>query len=98
MSSKGKLTREQAVALVGEIAVAHVERLPCEATSRLQTDGDDRVEFAACVKTKDADGNPCYLSAYYYIAREDLDACDARGARGADLSDLDWIIAGYAVQ
>ena len=91
MSTKGNLTREQAAAIVGEEYVAAVDALNCEPTSRLQCDGDTRVEFAAAVRCKDKDGVSCTLTAYYY---QDSDAINSAGD---DLSILDWVIEGYEV-
>ncbi|HBG07680.1 MAG: hypothetical protein A2075_09150 [Geobacteraceae bacterium GWC2_58_44] len=87
---KGNLTREQAVAVVGEAAVAKVEADNCDYTSRVQTDGDTGVEFSASVKCTDKDGDDCVLVAYYYQEPEDLDGCE-------DLGNLDWTIEGYEI-
>lgn len=89
---KGTLTREEAIQQAGIAAVAAVEALDCDYTNRVQTDGDDAVEFAASVpfgETKEA--YPHTLIAYYYQDPADLEDCD-------DLSSLDWTIAGYGVQ
>ena len=40
MSTKGEMNREQAVAMVGEVAVDKVERENCDFTNRVQCDGD----------------------------------------------------------
>lgn len=91
MSTKGNLTREQAVAIVGEQAVAKVEAESCDFTNRLMDDNDDRVEFSAGVLATDKDGQECTLLAYYYPTQAALDAA------GDDLSNVDWVIEGYEV-
>lgn len=91
MSTKGQLTKDQAIAIVGEAAVAAVEKENCDFTNRLQCDGDDRVEFAASVACKDADGNDATLIAYYYQTQDALDSA------GDDLSNIDWTIYGYEI-
>lgn len=91
MSTKGNMTREQAIALVGEQAVLSAESKNCEPTGRLQCDGDDRVEFNSSVNCEDADGNDAVVTAYYYVTQEDLDNA------GDDLSSIEWAIAGYEV-
>lgn len=45
MSTKGEMNREQAVAMVGEVAVDKVERENCDFTNRVQCDGDTCTEF-----------------------------------------------------
>ena len=90
MSTKGEMTREQAVAAVGEDAVNNVERENCDFTNRVQCDGDTRVEFAASVRCEDTEGNAVTLRAYYYQEKADVDAVD-------NLDELDWKIEGYEV-
>lgn len=87
---KGSLTKEQAMEIVGGDAVKRIEKVNCDYTNRVQTDGDDAVEFSAFVKCEDKDGTPCTLLAYYYQDAEDLEGVE-------DLSDLDWEINGYEV-
>jgi len=92
---KGNLTREQAVAQVGESAVAKVDAENCEFTNRVgfngSVQGDDEVEFSASVACEDKDGYEVSLVAYYY---QDADVVDENGE---DLSNLDWEIEGYEV-
>lgn len=90
MSTKGKLTREQVVAMVGSEAVDKADAKNCDFTNRLQTDGDDRVEFSASVPCEDKDGYESTLTAYYYQCAADLVGVE-------DLSDLTWTITGYEV-
>ena len=91
MSTKGELSRDQAVAIVGEESVAKVERENCEASSRLMPDHDDRVEFVASIWCQDSDGEKCSLRAYYYPTQQELDDT------GDDLSNVNWEIEGYEV-
>jgi hypothetical protein len=83
MSTKGNLTREQAVAEVGEQAVAEVDSVNCDFTNRVMDGG--LVEFSASVNVGDDT-----LTAYYYQAQADVDAAE-------ELDQLDWIIEGYEV-
>lgn len=91
MSTKGNLTRAEAVAIVGEATVAKVDSRNCDFTNRVQCDGDTRVEFSASTcNAKDTNGDDCTLVAYYYQEQADLDGVD-------DLSSLDWTVHGYEV-
>ena len=91
MSTKGNLTREQAIAIVGEQAVKKVDGKSCDYTCRLMGDNDDRAEFSASVCCKDKDGNECVVTAYYYPTQQELDGA------GDDLSNVDWEIYGHEV-
>lgn len=92
---KGNLTREEAVAYVGESAVAKVEAANCEPTGRCgyngSMQGDDLIEWAAGVSATDHAGNSCVVRAYYYTTQEEIDAA------GDDLSNVAWEIFGYEV-
>jgi len=90
MSTKGNLSREQAVAIVGEAAVLAAERDNAEHTNRLMPDNDPRVEFVGAAKATDRDGIPCTARVYYYQEASSLAECD-------DLGALDWAIEGYEV-
>ncbi len=90
MSTKGNLSREQAVAIVGETAVLAAEADNCDYTNRLMPDNDSRVEFVGAAKATDRDGIPCTVRAYYYQETSALAECD-------DLGALDWTIEGYEV-
>lgn len=91
MSTKGTLTREQAIQAVGIELVDRVESVNCEPSSRLQTDGDERVEFVAQINAgEDVDGFQRVLKAYYYQSPQALEGVE-------DLSDIEWTIAGYEV-
>ena len=46
---KGNLSRDQVIELVGLDAVESVENENCDYTNRVQTDGDDSVEFSAII-------------------------------------------------
>ena len=90
MSTKGEMNREQAVAMVGEVAVDKVERENCDFTNHVQCDGDTRTEFAASVRCEDREGNDVTLVAYYYQEQADVDAVE-------NLDELNWEISGYEV-
>lgn len=88
---KGNLTQAEAIEIVGSDAVKHVQNANCDFTNRVQTDGDDSVEFSAEVKCKDTEDRNVTLVAYYYQTPDALDAA------GDDLSNLEWQVAGYEV-
>lgn len=95
---KGKLTREQAVEMVGEANVDRVESENCEPTNRMgyngTCQGDDLCEWSASVKVVDKDGDDCRLVAYYYTTNEqDKAMADADG----DGSAITWEIAGFEI-
>ena len=85
--TKGTMTREQAIAECGSGIVEMLDKENCDFTNRLQTDGDDRVEFSASIRLP-KDHEYYSLIAYYYQESEDLQGVN-------DLSDLDWKVAGY---
>lgn len=88
---KGNLSREQAIAAVGVEAVEKVEAENCDFTSRIMPPGwGDVVEFSACTKCVDHDGDDCVLVAYYYQDQSAVDEADK-------LDHLDWEIAGYEI-
>lgn len=91
---KGNLTREQAVAIVGEAAVAKVDAEGCDFTNRVgfngSVQGDDEVEFSASVSCKDGDDCEVSLVAYYYQDADDVDAAEG-------LDGLRWEIEGYEI-
>lgn len=91
MSTKGNLTREQAVAISTEATVRRLEAAECDFTNRLMDDNDDRVEFSAHISFVDDDGQVSTMLAYYYPTQKELD--DA----GDDLGSVDWVIEGYEV-
>ena len=88
MSTKGNLTREQAIQAVGSELVNKLDGINCEPTNRLQTDGDESVEFSASVETGNEEYGRMTLTAYYYQSPKDLDGVE-------DLSNLEWTVAGY---
>lgn len=92
---KGNLTREQAVSIVGEAAVLKAESSNCEPTGRVgyngACQGDDLIEWEGSVAAEDKDGTECIVAVYYYTTQEEIDEA------GDDLSNVDWVIAGYEV-
>ncbi len=98
MGLKGALTREQAVAITGESAVAAVERLNCEPTGRLgyngAQQGDALCEWSASVRCVDSEGSPLTLLVYYYTTNaQDRIMTECEG----DGSVIEWEIEGYEV-
>jgi hypothetical protein len=91
MSTKGILTRERAIQEVGIELMNKLDHISCEPSGRLQTDGDDTVEYVAQISAgEDADGFPRTLRAYYYPSRQSLEGVE-------DLSDIKWTIDGYEI-
>jgi hypothetical protein len=90
-----KLTRQQAVAIVGEAAVAKAEAANCEPTGGVgyngACQGDDEIEWSAGVSATDRDGIECTVMVYYYTSQDAIDSA------GDDLSNVDWVIDGYVV-
>lgn len=97
--TKGNLSREQAVEIVGEAAVNAVESKNCEPTNRVgyngACQGDTECEWSASVSCKDETGLDVTLTAYYYTTNEQdqlMAECDGDG------SVIDWEINGYVVE
>lgn len=88
---KGNLSRQQAIAQVGEDAVKRVEAENCDFTNRLMPSGwEEIVEFSASFPCTDIEGNDCRLIAYYYQDKSSVD--EAEG-----LDQLVWDIHGYEI-
>jgi len=98
MTTKGNLTREQAVAIVGNAAVDAVDAKGCEPTNRVgyngACQGDELTEWSATVDAPEADGIPRWLVAYYYTSAADAHAAEAAG----DWGTVRFEIAGYEVR
>lgn len=96
MTTKGSLTREQAVSIVGEDAVKSVERENCEPTGRVgfngECQGDALIEWCAVTSAKTEDGDEVTLSVYYYTDRG-----DEKKANEAGWDCISWEISGYEV-
>jgi hypothetical protein len=88
MQRDNLLTRDQAIALVGEAVVLSAEQESCEITSRLMQDRSI-VEFAASKLCRDHDYYHA-VTVYYYQDADIVKECD-------DLGTLTWTIAGYEV-
>ena len=88
---KGNLTREQAVELVGENAVAAADNDNCDFTNRCMDDCDSVIEFSGSSEAVDKDGYECSVIAYYYPSAKEVE--DA----GDDLGNVNWVIEGYEV-
>lgn len=92
-----KLTRQEAIAIVGEDAVNAVERINCEPTGRVgfngSCKGDDLCEWVAGGEAKDEDGDSVTICAYYYTTNAE----DETMADTGDGSNIDWQISHYEV-
>ena len=92
-TGRDNLTRDEAVALVGEDAVDRVENEDCDYTGRVSADLDcnNATEFSASVvipATEDREKRT--LTVYYYQDRGRADETE-------DLGDLDWVPGHYTV-
>lgn len=88
----GNMTQAQAIEVAGDAIVKKLDAKNCEMTGRLQTDGDDAVEFSAAVTFTHPNDGECVLVAYYYQSPEDLKNA------GDDLGNCDWVLSGYEVR
>lgn len=80
-----RLTKEQAIAVVGADVIKALECESVDYTGRL-TDGSSNVgytEFATSVDAKDTEGEPVTVTMHVFIDSDNLVDCD-------DLSNLDW--------
>lgn len=99
MSTKGTMTRAQAIQEAGLAAVEAVERENCEPTNRVgyngSCQGDDLIEWSASVPYTDKDGDDATLIMYYYTDDED----EKFATETDDWGGVDWDdkIAGYEV-
>ena len=93
---KGNLTREQAVAIIGNAAVGAAESKSCEPTNRVgyngRCKGDELCEWSASAAGADTSGTKCSAVVYYYTTNTQDEAIAEQ-----DGSAIDWIIAGYDV-
>ena len=98
MSTKGNLTREQAIETVGELAINEVEHKNCEPTGRVGYNGvcqgDDLCEWSASVACETKDGDDVVLTAYYYTSNKQD---EIMAANYGDGSYIDWEIAGFEI-
>ncbi len=95
---KNLLTREQAVALVGEEFVAKVDAENCEPTNMVGYNGscqnDSEIEWAANISLPDSEeGFSVYLTAYYYTNEEQEAIAKEHG-----WDAINWEVAGYEVR
>jgi len=89
---KNLLTREQAVALVGEEFVAKVDAENCEPTNMVGYNSE--IEWAANISLPDSeDGFSVYLTAYYYTNEEQEAIAKEHG-----WDAINWEVAGYEVR
>lgn len=101
---KDKMTRDEAIALVGLAAVKDVEAETCEPTSRAYDHADGEIEWSASVKVDydtlaphQIDALPiggCRLTAIYYTDADDAAAVEASGG---DWGGISWAVHHYAI-
>ena len=88
--TKGSLSRDEAIAIVGRNTVEAVGHVKRQFTGT-ELNEEGLVEFVASIDAVDVDGRSVTVCAYYY---QSMDAI--RGSEDA-LADLDWKISGYEV-
>ena len=98
MSTKGNLSREEAVTIIGERAVEAAESENCEPTGRVgyngATQGDELCEWSASAPGEDEDGAQCSVIVYYYTTNEhEREMAESDG----DGSVVEWEIEGYEI-
>ena len=91
-----RYTREEIITLVGEAAVARLDRENCEPTNRTGYNGaaagNEQIEWAATVRVDHDDYER--LTAYYYTNASD----EARVADfGGDWGSVDFVIDHYSL-
>ena len=100
-----KLTRTQAIELVGEGSVREVERLNCEPTGRAYLHESGEIEWSAEVRIDTYEGlseeqvnrlpvGGCTLSAVYYTSGDDLAMVLENGG---DWSAADWTVDHFEI-
>jgi hypothetical protein len=98
MSTKGNLSREDAVAAIGEDAVNAAESANCEPTGRVGYNGacqdNDLCEWFASAPGTDKNGVECSVIVYYYTTNEQD---ETMAAQDGDGSAIDWVIEGYEI-
>ena len=90
-----KLTRDQAIAMIGIGKIRKLEALTYEPTSRAYDHADGEIEWSASLTTEFIpDGELCTVTAYYYT-----DAADAAQveALGGDWGGIDWEVSYYTI-
>ena len=90
-----KLTRDQAIAMIGIGKIRKLEALTYEPTSRAYDHADGEIEWSASLTTEFIpDGELCTVTAYYYT-----DAADAAQveALSGDWGGIDWEVSYYTI-
>lgn len=91
-----KLTRDQAIAMVGIGTIRGLEALNCEPTSRAYDHVDGEIEWSASLTTEAIpDGEPCTVTAYYYTNAADAAQVEALGG---DWGGIYWEVSYYTVE
>ena len=89
MRTRGALTREEAIKIVGGNTVEAVGHVKRKSTGIKLEEG--LVEFVASIDAIDVDGEAVIVSAYYYQPLEAMEGA------GKDTVNLNWKISGYEV-
>jgi len=93
-----KLTRDQAIAMIGIGKIRKLEALNYEPTSRAYDHADGEIEWSASLTTEFIpDGELCTVTAYYYT--DAADAADAAQveALGGEWAGIDWEVSYYTI-
>lgn len=91
MRTRGLLTREEAIQIVGGNTVEAVGYVTRKGPGT-KLMAEELVEFETNIDAIDLDGRAVVLSAYYY------QTMDVMVGAGNDLGNLNWKISGYRVQ
>lgn len=81
------MSREEAVALLGEHLIKEVESLNCDYTNRV-TDGTEWNGFTEFMSSLELGNNNYHINAYYYQKNEDVENTE-------DLSSLKWEVQKF---
>jgi hypothetical protein len=94
--SDSKLTREQAIELVGEQVVDLLSQQNCEPTGRAYPGDEDETEWSSALYVKDEEGTTRLLTAFYYTTNEE-DAQMITYDGSFDGSLITWEISHYTI-
>ena len=83
------LSREEAVALLGERLISDVESLHCDYTNRV-TDGTEWQGFTEFMSSLELGNNNYHINAYYYQKNEDVEKTE-------DLGSLKWEVEKFEI-
>ena len=83
------ITRDQAIAIVGQATVDAVDAENCDFSGHW-SDDDTMIQFHSSKKCVDMDGNDVTLQVIYWQDKNEVDANE-------DLSNLTWDPMGYRI-